>query len=384
MPCLHAMSSLLEKDRSQRIGATGFETFTDNVFFRDIDFVALENKEIEPIFRPSSEKTNFDATYDLEELLLEEAPLEARARRQKPREQLKDDATEAEIRAESLHKMIETLFEPFDYTLIAPEDAGTVRSQSSEVGPITPTLASAQIAAEPTRPRTSNRENEDQQGALRVMTPPSNLASRSRSSTHSPNGSPPLPTVPLDFQFAPSEREQRERDREGDMERSYGIPNTHSAIPRSIPDEYHDFLKDTKSIERFEGPPPLVQPQSVPGYPQSNTAKRRRQTTASGSAAGGSSGGGSSRHPDARNIGGEMRNFGGASASGSVVNTSVGPAYGSREEEPPLGISSGDERDPKRPSGMLGFLSRKKGRDRSPKAREKGVLGKEGARQIVG
>lgn len=119
MPCLHAISSLLEKDRAKRIGATGFETFTDNPFFRCIDFVALEQKEVPPVFIPSSEKTNFDATYDLEELLLEEAPLEARARRQKPRVQLKDDATEKEIREDELHRMIETLFEPFDYTSIA-------------------------------------------------------------------------------------------------------------------------------------------------------------------------------------------------------------------------------------------------------------------------
>lgn len=37
-------------------------------------------------------------------------------------------------------------------------------------------------------------------------------------------------------------------------------------------------------------------------------------------------------------------------------------------------------------AGVLGFLSRKKGRDRSPKPgkeRERGVLGKEGARVIV-
>lgn len=34
-------------------------------------------------------------------------------------------------------------------------------------------------------------------------------------------------------------------------------------------------------------------------------------------------------------------------------------------------------------SGMLSFLSRKKGRDRSPKPQEPGVLGKEGARQII-
>ena len=35
-------------------------------------------------------------------------------------------------------------------------------------------------------------------------------------------------------------------------------------------------------------------------------------------------------------------------------------------------------------SGMLGFLSRKKGRERSPKPQENGVLGKEGARVVVG
>ena len=78
----------------------------------------LERKQIPPVFVPSSEKTNFDATYDLEELLLEEAPLEARARRQKPRAQLKEDASEKEIRVEELHHMIETLFEPFDYTTV--------------------------------------------------------------------------------------------------------------------------------------------------------------------------------------------------------------------------------------------------------------------------
>ena len=32
---------------------------------------------------------------------------------------------------------------------------------------------------------------------------------------------------------------------------------------------------------------------------------------------------------------------------------------------------------------MLGFLSRKRGRDRSPKPKEPGVLGKSGARHII-
>ena len=34
-------------------------------------------------------------------------------------------------------------------------------------------------------------------------------------------------------------------------------------------------------------------------------------------------------------------------------------------------------------SGMMGFLNRRRGRDRSPKPQEPGVLGKEGARQII-
>ena len=36
-----------------------------------------------------------------------------------------------------------------------------------------------------------------------------------------------------------------------------------------------------------------------------------------------------------------------------------------------------------KPSGMLGFLSRKKGRGHSPKPQERGILGKEGARVII-
>jgi len=52
---------------------------------------------------------------------LEEAPLEARARRQKPREALKDDATDKEKREEELYKLIEAQFTQFDYTTAAYE-----------------------------------------------------------------------------------------------------------------------------------------------------------------------------------------------------------------------------------------------------------------------
>ena len=111
-----AIKRLMCKKVSDRIGANGFDNFTHHPFFLPIDFDALEKKKVPPVFVPSSEKTNFDATYDLEELLLEEAPLEARARHQKPRPKLKPDASEAEKRAAQLHEMIEQYFEPFDYT----------------------------------------------------------------------------------------------------------------------------------------------------------------------------------------------------------------------------------------------------------------------------
>jgi len=118
LSCLYAIKSALDVDRDKRLGHT-WESFIHHEFFQPIDFEALERKEIEPVFVPSSDKTNFDATYDLEELLLEEAPLEARARRQKPRDRLKDDATDKEIREDELYRMIETDFKPFDYTLAA-------------------------------------------------------------------------------------------------------------------------------------------------------------------------------------------------------------------------------------------------------------------------
>ena len=57
------------------------------------------------------------------------------------------------------------------------------------------------------------------------------------------------------------------------------------------------------------------------------------------------------------------------------------------EQHPEKDLRSGGSselRGKPKPNGMLGFLNRKKGRDRSPKPMEKGVLGKEGARVVVG
>lgn len=314
MPCLHAISSLLEKNRTKRIGAIGFESFTDNPFFRPIDFIALERKEIPPVFIPSSDKTNFDATYDLEELLLEEAPLEARARRQKPREALKDDATEQEIRAEELHRMIETLFEPFNYTtagdqrtpaavaVVDPQDSVGGSRTSNQSAPDQPPTPSVDPWGRPVA-------NNPQDAELH----PTRSAATGRS-TQSPNGSPPLATNILN-QTANTGSPTSQRGEHVDY-----FPNDGSEVP-------------TPSFSR----------------PMNN---RQRGSQRSISTSGGV----------------------------QVVLNETGSWTEMANQSSALVQKDAQA---EKPSGMLGFLSRKKGRDRSPKAKERGVLGKEGARVII-
>ncbi|PIB02414.1 Serine/threonine-protein kinase 32A [Cercospora beticola] len=335
MPCLHAISSLLEKNKHLRIGAAGWETFTDNPFFREIDFVALEHKEYEPIFCPSSEKTNFDATYDLEELLLEEAPLEARARKQKPRAELREDATQQEIRADELHRMIETMFEPFNYTAV-PQDRSPV---ASVTGSPNTTKSSTRSA----RDRDLDPNYARQQGLEKtrsVPTPRSNTpgsVSRTRSSTHSPDGSPPLPAAALEIGVAVSHPSE------------YPIPPTSEPSPYANPDPRETGRSRPM---RFENPANAAPPPPTNrGYQQ----HRQRGSTRSTSQGGGV----------------------------QVVLNEQGSWTDMANQS--QAMVADEARRAERPSGMLGFLSRKKGRDRSPKAKEKerGVLGKEGARVII-
>lgn len=322
MPCLHAISSLLEKNRKKRIGAISFESFADNPFFRPIDFIALERKEIPPIFVPSSDKTNFDATYDLEELLLEEAPLEARARRQKPREALKDDATEQEIRAEELHKMIETLFEPFNYTTagdqrpavvaVADPQDSVAGSRTSNQSQTDNTTASATSQVDPWgRPLTTTHTQETD------LQPTRSTTTTARSTTQSPNGSPPLPNSMLQQaqQTAQTSPPPSQRGERADY-----FPADGSEVP-------------TPSFSR----------------PMLNNRQRGSQRSTS--------------------MGGGVQ----------VVLNETGSWTEMANQSSALVQNAQAEK----PSGMLGFLSRKKGRDRSPKAKERGVLGKEGARVII-
>ncbi|KAJ5905819.1 Serine/threonine-protein kinase 32B [Penicillium subrubescens] len=312
VPCLRALSALMEKDRSRRIGAIGFESFTSHMFFADIDFDALERKEYSPVFRPSSDKTNFDATYDLEELLLEEAPLEARARRQKPRAELREDATAKEVREDELHRLIETMFEPFDYTLVSFQvkaaEAIAATTNPEDCFPI-PTATSTSHSRQLSQPESSAR-----------------------------NSSPP----------------QHERSFHAISHNDNLTSVSENLDPN---DSVSGHPPPSPSTRASPSPPPPPMPPApsfhrpLPPAPRPGGATRKM-----------SKGGGVQMVLEEAGSWSELAN-----------HSSTLPAEGFE------GAGKGKQSN----SGMLSFLSRKKGRDRSPKPTEPGVLGKEGARQII-
>ncbi|KAK6354826.1 hypothetical protein TWF696_003958 [Orbilia brochopaga] len=302
--CVSAIKGLLNPDPKYRLGAAGFETLTSHPFFRDIDFEALMRKEIDPVFVPSRDKTNFDATYDLEELLLEEAPLEARARRQKPREQLKEDATPQEVRTEELHRMIETLFEPFDYTVAQYDKRypGTVDPLTKSVGPVPDWV----------KPASEDRPRPVVIGA--AVTGDNSDNEKSRVVSPSPSGSPPIPTT-VNAKDEPSR------------------PPTSSSM--------HDLHRSHTTPNSVPPVPPL------PNHAVSSGGRTQSSTNG----------------PQV------------------VLNQSGSWGSNNTQDASQPAQAKGDQ---KKPSGMLGFLSKRKGRGASPKPQERGVLGREGARQIIG
>jgi len=80
-----ALKDLLNRNWDQRLGckpnSDGTKDFRKHHWFKEIDWIALESKEVHPPFVPDSKKANFDSTHELEELLLEDNPLKARKRK---------------------------------------------------------------------------------------------------------------------------------------------------------------------------------------------------------------------------------------------------------------------------------------------------------------
>ncbi|KAJ4312420.1 Serine/threonine kinase [Fusarium piperis] len=288
LACLYAIGSALDPNRDSRMGST-WESFINNEFFKCFDFELLEQKRIEPIFVPSSDKTNFDATYDLEELLLEEAPLEARARRQKPRERLKDDATDKEIREDELYRMIETDFRPFDYTVAAYMRITEGTAEEAQV----------QVQAQ-----AHTHNNESDHGPQALTT----------------DEATPMPASNGGYQQSPLNPSLSNESRQGRPVR-----------PAPPPPYQNDFRARHVPIiagQRVTSPTGGVQVTLDGGGSWSELARQD------------------------------------ATLPTDANNVTDGKAEGS--------------------GGMFGFLKGKKGRTNSPKPKERGVLGKEGARVVIG
>ncbi|KAK9780026.1 hypothetical protein SCAR479_03150 [Seiridium cardinale] len=295
LPCLYAIQSALDPNPKTRMGST-WNSFIDHEFFRIIDFEGLMRKELEPVFVPSADKTNFDATYDLEELLLEEAPLEARARRQKPREKLKDDATDKEIREEELYRSIERDFQPFDYTVAA---YNKIAAMQNEAG------GSAE----------GSRAPGQQEGATHGQAISVNTA---------------VPAQPANGAYRPD------------------------LVQRHMSSEHHRDYNERQGRVAPGRPPPL------PPYPTSYTTRSSQP---------------SGMRVESPTGGVQVTIDAAGSWSQLARQDATLPADANAVNDDKAGGSSG---------GVFGLFGRKKGRGHSPKPKERGVLGKEGARVIIG
>ncbi|KAG5925550.1 hypothetical protein E4U42_004175 [Claviceps africana] len=321
LTCLYAIRAAMDINPGTRMGST-WESFIYNDFFKAIDFDLLEQKRIEPIFIPSSEKTNFDATYDLEELLLEEAPLEARARRQKPRERLKVDATDQEIREDELYRMIERDFRPFDYTLAAYKkyDASMPDIRCSVYSGTRGLTRQYRIAE---ASRTLDRRDPN---ANPLMA--SKDANQQRLETTDAAATMSSADVPMQVGLQP-----------GAYATEVGPPPSSSHAPRRC------------RPLRPAPAPPLYQSE----YLNRPVAGRSNRVA---SPAGGL----------------QVTLDGGGSWSELARQDATLP----RDANAPA-----DSSKPEGSGGMFGFLKGKRGRNNSPKPKERGVLGKEGARVVI-
>ncbi|OAQ36780.1 kinase-like protein [Linnemannia elongata AG-77] len=109
-PCVDVVSKLCERDISKRLGCTpeGLDAFKKHPWFEGIEWDKLATKEALPPFEPDSKRANFDATHELEELLMEDNPLKAKKRAQ--------TTPETELSTEM--QMMEDKFIVYDFTKV--------------------------------------------------------------------------------------------------------------------------------------------------------------------------------------------------------------------------------------------------------------------------
>ncbi|KAJ3355995.1 hypothetical protein GGF32_001736 [Allomyces javanicus] len=75
--CIDCIKGLINRDISTRLGcgSAGFAALRQHPWLRHLEWERMATKEVTAPFIPDSKRPNFDATHELEELLLEENPL---------------------------------------------------------------------------------------------------------------------------------------------------------------------------------------------------------------------------------------------------------------------------------------------------------------------
>ncbi|TBU30711.1 kinase-like protein [Dichomitus squalens] len=105
---LQALKGFLDRDPTRRLACKpngeGFEELKRHPWMATIDWATLESKEQTAPFIPDNKKANFDASHELEELLLEDNPLRAKQRKERDIASLS-----AEMR------QMEEQFTPYDF-----------------------------------------------------------------------------------------------------------------------------------------------------------------------------------------------------------------------------------------------------------------------------
>ncbi|KAI8802756.1 kinase-like domain-containing protein [Cladochytrium replicatum] len=149
--CIDCIRQLITRDLTKRLGckdAGGIDRFRAHPFFRGVDWNAIESKEAQPPFTPDSKRANFDATHELEELLLEDNPLKVKPRKKK-KEGEEDKPKEGEDPAVTKEmRILEEKFTVFDYTKPA-NGGGRQPSSTTHMDPSTATGGHMQMSMVP-------------------------------------------------------------------------------------------------------------------------------------------------------------------------------------------------------------------------------------------
>ncbi|GBE86516.1 Serine/threonine-protein kinase gad8 [Sparassis crispa] len=168
---MQALRAFLDRDPSRRLGwkpTEGSAEIQRHPWFQDIDWDTLDDKQQISPFVPDSKKANFDASHELEELLLEDNPLKAKHRKAQDINNLSVEMRQMEEQFNSydFKKMQRRSYYPQNSQLVS-----TVTSSTSRSRPVTPMTIGNETATDGYVPNTKLRGSDE--GAIVESSAPS-------------------------------------------------------------------------------------------------------------------------------------------------------------------------------------------------------------------